>query len=51
MKNPFDEILSLSFDLGFLIVNSNVSDMNQFCKDCQMDSYNNKKIDGEKIRG
>jgi len=47
MKNPFDEILSLSFDLGFLIVNSNVSDMNQFCRD----SYNNKKIDGEKIRG
>jgi len=31
-KNPFDEIWSLSFDLGFLKVNKNVLDTNQFCK-------------------
>jgi hypothetical protein len=31
-KNPFDEILSLSFDLGPLKVNSNTSNRSQFCK-------------------
>ncbi len=31
-KNPFDKILSLSFDLGPLKVNNNVSDRSQFCK-------------------
>ncbi len=31
-KNAFDEILSLSFDLKPLKVNSNVLDMNQFYK-------------------
>jgi hypothetical protein len=31
-KNSFDEMLSLSFDLEPLKVNSNVSNKNQFCK-------------------
>jgi hypothetical protein len=31
-KNPFDEMLSLSFDLGPLKVNNNMSNMSQFCK-------------------
>jgi hypothetical protein len=31
-KNPFDEILSLSFDLGTLKVHINALDMSQFCK-------------------
>jgi len=31
-KNSFDEILSLSFDLGPLKVNNNESNMSQFCK-------------------
>jgi hypothetical protein len=31
-KNPFDEMLSLSFDLGPLKVNSNVLNKSQFCK-------------------
>ncbi len=30
-KNPFDEILTLNFDLGPLKMN-NASDKNQFCK-------------------
>jgi hypothetical protein len=30
-KNPFDEILSLSFDLGPLKVNNNTSNNSQFC--------------------
>jgi hypothetical protein len=32
LKNSFDEILSLSFDLGPLKVNNNVSNKSQFCK-------------------
>jgi len=31
-KNPFDEILSLGFDLGPSKVNINALDMSQFCK-------------------
>ncbi len=31
-KNSFDEMLSLSFDLEPLKVNSNASNKNQFCK-------------------
>jgi heme-binding NEAT domain protein len=31
-KNPFDGVLSLSFDLRFLKVNNNALGMNQFCK-------------------
>ncbi len=31
-KNPFDEILSLSFDLGPLKENNNALDMSQFWK-------------------
>jgi len=31
-KNLFDEILSLSFDLGPLKVNNNTLDKSQFCK-------------------
>jgi hypothetical protein len=31
-KNPFDEILSLNFDLGPLKMNNNALDKNQFCK-------------------
>jgi len=31
-KNSFNEILSLSFDLGPLKVNNNESNMSQFCK-------------------
>jgi hypothetical protein len=31
-KNPFGEILSLSFDLESLKVNSNTLDKSQFCK-------------------
>jgi hypothetical protein len=31
-KNPFDEILSLTFDLKPLKLNNNVSDKGQFCK-------------------
>jgi hypothetical protein len=31
-KNPFDEILSLGFDLKPLKLNTNVLDMNQFYK-------------------
>jgi hypothetical protein len=31
-KNPFDEMLSLCFDLGPLKVNNNMSNMSQFCK-------------------
>jgi hypothetical protein len=30
-KNPFDEILSSSFDLGPLKVNNNTSNNSQFC--------------------
>jgi len=31
-QKPFDEILSLSFDLGLLKVNNNTLDMSQFWK-------------------
>ncbi len=31
-KNSFDEILSLSFDLGSLKVNNNTLNKSQFCK-------------------
>jgi hypothetical protein len=32
IKNPFVEILSLSFDLGPLKMNNNASKRSQFCK-------------------
>ncbi len=32
IKNPFDKILSLSFDLGPLKVHNNALNKNQFCK-------------------
>jgi hypothetical protein len=32
IKNSFDEILSLSFDLRLLKMNSNALDRSQFCK-------------------
>ncbi len=32
IKNPFDEILCLNFDLGHSKMNNNVLNMNQFCK-------------------
>ncbi len=51
-KNPFDEILSLSFDLGPLKVNINALDKSQFCKlnDYQKDLYNKTHFDGKKIK-
>ncbi len=33
IENLFDEILSLSFDLGPLKVNNNVLDRSKFCKE------------------
>jgi hypothetical protein len=46
-KNPFDEILSLSFDWKLPKVNSNALDKGQFCKY----SYNKNTFDGRKLRG
>jgi hypothetical protein len=31
-KNPFDKNFNLSFDLGSLKVNNNISNRSQFCK-------------------
>ncbi len=51
-KNPFDEILSLSFDLGPLKVNTyGVKIGVYFAKDCQNDSYNKTHLMGKKLRG
>ncbi len=51
-KNPFDEILSLSFDLGPLKVNTyGVKIGVYFAKDCQKDSYNKTHLMGKKLRG
>jgi hypothetical protein len=33
IENLFDEILSLSFDLGPLKVNNNILDRSKFCKE------------------
>jgi hypothetical protein len=55
-KNPFDEILSSSFDFGPLKMN-NMSNMNQFCKRLSKRHYSMMSnmllfiFDGKKLRG
>jgi hypothetical protein len=48
IKNPFDKILNLSFDLIPLKMNTMALDMNQFY---QMDFYNKTHLVGKKLRG
>jgi hypothetical protein len=43
IKNPFDKILSLNFNLGPLKVNTYVSKGIKFSNDYQKDSYNFKE--------
>jgi hypothetical protein len=50
-KIPFDEILSLSFDLRLLKVHNNVLNRNQFCKGLSKDSYNKTHLMEKKLRG
>jgi len=48
-KNPFDKILSLSFDSRPLKVNTCYIKRNQFCKGLSKGFMKFKKIDGKKI--
>jgi hypothetical protein len=50
-KNSFDEILSLSFDLGFLKWTTMHQTRVNFVKDYQNDSYNKNTFDEKKLRG
>jgi hypothetical protein len=49
-KNPFDEILSLNFDLGFYKMNNNASDKNQFCKGLSKGLIYKNTFDEKKIK-
>ncbi len=49
-KNPFDEILSLSFDLKPLRMNTYCVKKINFAKDYQKDSYNTNIFMGKKER-
>jgi hypothetical protein len=50
-KNPFDKILHSDFDLKHLKITPIASKGINSTKDYQKDSYNNKKLMGEKIKG
>ncbi len=50
-KNPFHKVLNLSFDLKRLKMNNNASNIVNFAKDYQKDSYNKTHLMRKKLIG